>query len=268
MSTPMPTPSLIPCQIRYSTKLNFAELGEALSLATRKLSTRMPLKLTGAEGHPAWMIESPGLHSMLMVMHSDFRAASDETTDEAQREMAEDAAMDAPRCIDIKYRDADRGAVEDLAALLGCSQRDVLVDVDASDMSTDEPYSATEYLLMASGRELAQGFHILDMAFASGQELVQDYTGTLVSELLELSEIRKAIEAGDAEARFGKERLARYLREAPKPIVAGENTVDRALPHILYIPSSSDITLRVHYAWDAKRQVHVIGYMDEHNEGP
>ena len=62
MSTPMPTPSLIPCQIRYSTKLNFAELGEALSLATRKLSTRMPLKLTGAEGHPAWMIESPGLH--------------------------------------------------------------------------------------------------------------------------------------------------------------------------------------------------------------
>lgn len=240
--------SMIPCQIRYRIRKSVEELAEALSVATRKLSTRMPIKLTAAEGHPAWMVESPGLAGMLMIMHSDLRGPSAE----------------AQRAIDIKYRDADRDAVEDLAALLGCVQADILIDVDAADMSTPEPHSATEHLLMASGRELAKGFHILDMAFASGQDLVQDYNRSLVRDIRELDEIRKAIEAGEAEARFGRERLAQYLREEDNPVVVGENTVDHALPHTLHIPSDGGRVLRVHYAWDAGRRLHVIGYLDDY----
>ena len=46
--------------------------------------------------------------------------------------------------------------------------------------------------------------------------------------------------------------------------MVGENTVDHALPHTLHIPSDGGRVLRVHYAWDAGRRVHVIGYLDDY----
>jgi hypothetical protein len=135
-------------------------------------------------------------------------------------------------------------------------------------MPNDEPYSVSEYLVKAAGKELSTGFHILDAALASGHELVQDYKETLIADLRELTSIQQAIEHGDAAACFSKERLAQYKRVQEKPLTVAENGQRVVLPHILYIPSSSGWTLRVHYAWDATRRVHVIGHLDDYSEHP
>jgi hypothetical protein len=249
-------PSLIPCQLRYRITHNTSDFAKALSRAVRKLSTQIPIKLTGAEGSPTWMFESPRLNSMLMIMHSEYNSTNESSESKTKKETI--------YLVDIKYREGDRSVVEDLAALLGCVQADILADVNALDMSTNNPYTATDHLLMGARCELKQGFHILDIAFASGQVLTQNYNECLVENITELAAIRQAIESGNAESLFGKERLSQYLRTEEKPITVGENTRDYTLPHTLHIPSDGGTVLRVHYAWDPERRVHVIGYLDEY----
>lgn len=266
MSNPIPVSPLIPCHTRYATDLPLAEFTAKMRQACNTLAMSLPLNVTTHESLPGWKLESVLLKGVIFVHHVDLRDIPGMTEAALRSEYLKDFEIDAVCFVDFRYRSGDREALEHLVEFLGLKPEDNLLDIDATDMG-EEDYSVTDKLLPAQAGKLAEGFHVLDHAILSGTELVQTYTATVVEEIAELTAIREAIDRGDAEARFGRERVAQYLRTEPEPMVVTENTRTYTLPHTLHIPSDADTTLRVHYAWDPVWRLHIIGHVDEYDQG-
>ena len=253
----------IPCQTRYATDLTLAEFTAKMHEACNILARSLPLNATTHESLPGWKLESVLLKGMIFVHHADLRDIPGMTEAALRSEWLKDFEIDAVSFVDFQYRSGDREALEHLVEFLGLKPEHKVLDIDATRMG-EEDYSVTDKLLRAQAGRLAEGFHVLSHATLSGTELVQTYTATVVEEIAELTAIREAIERGDAEARFGRERVAQYLRTEPEPMVVTENTRTYTLPHTLHIPSDADTTLRVHYAWDPVWRLHIIGHVDEY----
>jgi len=257
---------LIPCHARYATDLTLAEFSVKMHEACNTLARSLPLNVTTHESLPEWKLESVLLKGVILVHHTDLRDIAGMSQAALESEELKALEIEAICFVDFRYRSGDREALEHLVEFLGLRAKHNLLDIDAADMG-EEDYSVTDKLLPAQAERLAEGFHVLDHAIASGTELVQTYTATVVEEIAELTAIREAIDRGDAEARFGRERVAQYLRTEPEPMVVNENTRTYTLPHILHIPSDADTTLRVHYAWDPVWRLHIIGHVDEYDQG-
>lgn len=266
MSNPNPMSPLAPCRIHYATDLNLAEFTAKMRTACNTLAMSLPLNVTTREDQPGWKLESVLLKGVIFVLHSDLRDLPGMAQAALENDRLRILQLEPICLVAFCYRSGDREALEHLVEFIGLKAEHKLHDIDASVMG-EEDYSVTDKLLRAQVGMLAEGFHVLDHATLSGTQLVQTYTATVVEEIAELTAIREAIDRGDAEARFGRERVAQYLRTEPEPMVVTENTRTYTLPHTLHIPSDADTTLRVHYAWDPVWRLHIIGHVDEYPQG-
>ena len=254
---------LLPCRTHYATDLPLADFTARMHKACNTLAMSLPLNVTTHESLPGWKLESVLLNGMIFVLHTDLRDLPGIEKAARDNDRLRALQLDPICFVDLRHRSGDREALDHLVEFLGLKPEHKLLEVDAAGMG-EEDYSVTDKLLRAQADRLSAGFHVLDHATLSGTDLVQTYTATVVEEVAELTAIREAVDRGDAEAKFGRERVAQYLRTEPEPVVITENTRTYTLPHTLHVPSDANTSLRVHYAWDPVRRVHVIGDLDEY----
>lgn len=169
-------------------------------------------------------------------LHVDFRAGDEHAVDSLVNELAKGSGLRQTS----QSGDPDCGT--DYECLAVCIQHAIQWGMPSDFLVTEEA---------------------LEQAIALSFERYDD----VISDISELTEIRVGIEDGTASQRWSRERLAQYTRDHSGEFstqVAGQ---DVTLPHQLCIPCpDSGNTLRVHYAWDQKNRLHIIGGFDTYQD--
>jgi len=162
----------------------------------------------------------------------------------------------------VDHRDGDGWRVDAVLRAMGAQSFTELSR--SGDPDDRKDYETVAQMLQHQFVEKGEhGVLVTEAALESALECSFSIYEEALADIEELGEIRDALESGEAERRFGRQRVAQYLREWPDSHHADLGGRPLPLPQRLCSPSDGT-TLRIHYGWDPVTRCHVIGFVDEY----